>query len=141
MFSMREGPGAPSPMVTPGLPSMGSLPGISNEPPGMRQETASGHALRVHPLGPQGIPLWGSQQLGDLHVDCSGAVGIQDLERSQGDEHSGCSAAQQSVDTHTHMLRCCQTMPELWWDCPGGPGAKTACSQCWGSGFPTWSGN
>ena len=42
-----------------------------------------------------------------LGVDCSGAVGIQDLERSQGDEHSGCSAAQQSVDTHTHALRCC----------------------------------
>lgn len=29
----------------------------------MRQETASGHALRVRLLSPQGIPLWSYQQL------------------------------------------------------------------------------
>ena len=27
------------------------------------------------------------------------------------------------------------------WDFPGGPGAKTPCSQCRGPGFDFWSGN
>ena len=26
-------------------------------------------------------------------------------------------------------------------DFPGGPVAKTPCSQCWGPGFSPWSGN
>ena len=26
-------------------------------------------------------------------------------------------------------------------DFPGGPVAKTLCSQCWGPGFNPWSGN
>ena len=67
VFSMREGPGASSPTShghhRPGQHGL-TAHGISNEPPGMRQETASGHALRVQPLSPQGIPLWGYQQLG-----------------------------------------------------------------------------
>lgn len=50
-----------SSMVTTGLPRMGTQPGTSNEPPGMRQEAASGHAWRVSMFSHQGIPLWGVQ--------------------------------------------------------------------------------
>lgn len=48
-------------MVIMGLPRMGTLPGTSNEPQGMRQETASGHTQRVSLFSHQGIPLWDFQ--------------------------------------------------------------------------------
>lgn len=50
------GPPAQCSVVTMGLPRMGTLPGTSNEPPGRRQEAASGHAPRVSLFSHQGIP-------------------------------------------------------------------------------------
>lgn len=58
------GPCAQCPMVTMSLPRMGRLPGTSNEPPGMRQEAASGHAGKVSLFSHPGIPLGGTQPLG-----------------------------------------------------------------------------
>lgn len=55
------GPYAQCPVATMGLPRRGTLPGTSNEPPGMRQEAASGRARRLSLFSHQGIPLWGSQ--------------------------------------------------------------------------------
>lgn len=46
-------------MVTMGLPRIGTPPGTSNKPRGMRQETAYGHAQRGSPFSHRGIPLWG----------------------------------------------------------------------------------
>ena len=34
-----------------------------------------------------------------------------------------------------------QSQKVTCWDLPGGPVAKTLCSQCRGSGFGPWSGN
>lgn len=58
------GPHAKHPTVTAGLPRMGTRPGTSNKPPGMRQETTSSHARRLSLFRHQGIPLWGSQPAG-----------------------------------------------------------------------------
>lgn len=55
------GPHAQCPMATMSLPRRGTLPGTSNEPPGTRQEAASGHPRRVSLFSPQGIQRWGSQ--------------------------------------------------------------------------------
>lgn len=52
---------AQRPMATTGLPRRGTLPGTSNEPPGMKQEAASGHARSASLFSHQGLPLWGSQ--------------------------------------------------------------------------------
>lgn len=46
-------------MVTTSLPRMGTVPGTSNEPPGMRQETVSGQTQRVSLFSHQGIPHLG----------------------------------------------------------------------------------
>lgn len=80
-----------------GLASMGSLPGISNEPPGMRQETASGHTLRVRPLSPQGIPLWGYQQLGG--PACR-------RQRGSGDSRPGAKSGRRTLWVQCSLAKC-----------------------------------
>lgn len=61
--SAREGlwalePGVP--VLTLGLPRTGTLPGTSNKPPRMRQETGCGHAPKGSLFPHQGRPCWGS---------------------------------------------------------------------------------
>lgn len=50
-----------APMVTMGLPRMGTMPGTSNKPPGMRQETVSSQTQRASLFSHQGIPHVGLQ--------------------------------------------------------------------------------
>lgn len=61
-------------MVTMGLPRMRTLPGTSNKPPGMRQETVSDQTQRVSLFSHQGIPPWDSSHRTCLYM---GGVGVE----------------------------------------------------------------
>lgn len=86
-------------MVTMGLPRMGTLPGTSNEPPGMRQETlmpdSKGEPIQSPGHSPFGTPATGP--------DCSWEVRewkqvSRVLRRPR--KHGSSMVAQSSVDSH-----------------------------------------
>lgn len=56
------------PMVTSGLPRIGILPGTSNKPPRMKQETACGHPQKVNLLVTRAFPSGASSIKGQEEV-------------------------------------------------------------------------
>lgn len=91
-----------------GLPRMGILPGTSNEPPGMRQETVSGQTQRVSlPVQSPGHSPFGTPATGPACTweEREWNQVLRVLCKPRKVEHCGGMVAQSKVDVHPVLRR------------------------------------